>query len=193
MPYTLPPLPYAYDALEPYIDGRTMEIHYTKHHQAYIDKLNAVLVKHPDVAERPLEHLLTDLNSLSISDADRMAIRNHGGGHTNHSFFWQIMGPTKSVDRALTEAITKEWQTVENFKKLFAEKAVAHFGSGWVWLVRTNAGKLEMYATPNQDSPLLRGDEPLLGLDVWEHAYYLQYQNRRADYVEAWWNVVKLL
>ena len=193
MKYTLPPLPYAYNALEPAIDARTMEIHHTKHHQAYIDKLNALLVKHPSIAKRPLEELLPSLDALSIPAADKAALRNQGGGHSNHSFFWQIMGPTKSVDQQLVAELESIHGSIEKFKKTFSDKAAAIFGSGWMWLVRNENGQLELYSTSNQDSPLLRGHEPIITLDVWEHAYYLQYQNRRVDYIAAWWNVLKLL
>jgi Fe-Mn family superoxide dismutase len=193
MPYTLPQLPYAYNALEPFIDAQTMEIHHTKHHQAYIDKLNAVLDKHADLAAWPLEKLLAEVETLDIPADDKRMIRNHGGGHSNHTFFWQIMGPQKNVDQELKSAIEQEWQSVATFQKAFNEKATAIFGSGWMWLVRNAQGTLEMYSTPLQDSPLMHGHEPLLGLDVWEHAYYLKYQNKRADYIAAWWNVVKIL
>ncbi len=192
MKYTLPQLPYAYDALEPFIDAQTTEIHHTKHHQTYVDKLNAVLDKHPDLADQPLEQLLGSLDTLSIPEADKKMIRNHGGGHSNHSFFWQIMGKEKSVDAELVKEIEAMWPMAE-FKKAFSEQAGAIFGSGWMWLVRTGDGKLEMYATGQQDSPLMKGHEPLIGLDVWEHAYYLKYQNKRPDYVAAWWNVLKIL
>jgi len=192
MTYTLPQLPYAYDALEPFIDAKTMELHHTKHHQTYVDKLNAVLDKHPELSDRPLEHLLSSIETLEIPEADKKALRNHGGGHSNHSFFWQIMGAQKSVDQTLVSAIEEKWPLAE-FKKAFSEQAIAIFGSGWMWLVRNTEGQLEMYATAMQDSPLMKGHEPLIGLDVWEHAYYLKYQNKRADYIAAWWNVLKLL
>ena len=193
MTYTLPKLPYAYNALEPFIDAQTMEIHYTKHHQTYIDKLNAVLDKHPDLADQPLEHLLANLEDLKIPEADKRAIRNHGGGHTNHTLFWQIMGPTKSVDGELVKSIEKEWESLDAFKKTFTDMATTLFGSGWVWLAKDDHEKLHLHAMPNQDSPLLHGHTPILGLDVWEHAYYLKYQNKRAEYITAWWNVLKLL
>ena len=192
MPYTLPPLPYDYDALEPYIDAETMKLHHTKHHQTYIDKLNAVLDKHPDLVEWPLEKLLGELDSLQIPEADKTAIRNHGGGHSNHSFFWQIMAPKKSVDEALVKEIEAKWGSLEDFKKTFSDMAAGLFGSGWVWLGRGEEG-LHLHASANQDSPLMHGHEPVLGLDVWEHAYYLKYQNRRAEYIAAWWNIVKIL
>lgn len=193
MPYTLPPLSYAYDALEPYIDARTMEIHHTKHHQTYIDKLNAVLAKHPDLAGQPLEQLLANLDQLEIPAVDKTAIRNHGGGHSNHTLFWQIMGAKKSIDQNLVADIEREWGSVDVFKKTFTDMAVGLFGSGWVWLAKDEQEKLHLHALPNQDSPLLHGHTPIIGLDIWEHAYYLHYQNKRADYVAAWWNVLTLL
>ncbi len=193
MPYALPSLPYAYDALEPFIDAKTMEIHHTKHHQAYIDKLNDVLAKHPELADRPLEDLLLNLKSYNLPEADKTQIRNHGGGHSNHTFFWQIMGPTKSVDQVLVDDIIKTFGTLDDFKKKFTDLATALFGSGWVWLARDTNGKLHLHQMPNQDSPLMHGHEPVIGLDVWEHAYYLKYQNRRAEYIAAWWNVLKLV
>lgn len=193
MKYQLPRLPYDYDALEPFIDARTMEIHHTKHHQAYIDKLNAVLDKHPDLAAEPLEHLLANLDTLPIPDADKTMIRNHGGGHANHSLFWQIMGQHKSIDKELVAGIEKEWKSVEAFKETFTDMATKLFGSGWIWLAKDEHDKLHLHAMPNQDSPMLHGHTPIIGLDVWEHAYYLKYQNRRAEYIENWWNILKLL
>lgn len=193
MKHTLPPLPYSYDALEPYIDAKTMEIHHTKHHQAYVDKLNAALEKYPELQEKPLEDLLKDLNSLGIDEKDKTAIRNHGGGHLNHSLFWQIMGPVKDLNDVLMREIADDFGSIEEFKKLFTEAAANHFGSGWAWLVKDDSGKLEIYSLPNQDSPYLKGHTPIIGLDVWEHAYYLKYQNRRPEYIESWWNVLKLI
>lgn len=192
--HTLPKLPYAYDALEPYIDARTMEIHLTRHHQAYVDKLNAVLQKYPELANQSVTELLKNLNSLKVEEKDRETIRNHGGGHANHSLFWNIMAPKKQIDQGLMDEIVKTFGSVENFKEQFSATAAAQFGSGWAWLVRTgDEGKLKIYSTANQDSPLLRKDTPIIGLDVWEHAYYLKYQNRRPAYIEAWWNVLKLI
>ncbi len=193
MKYELPKLPYGYEALEPFIDAKTMEIHHTKHHQAYIDNLNKVLEKYPQIAEEKLEDLMRKLGSLTVDEKDRKMLRNHGGGHLNHSFFWNIMGAKKAVDEKLAEDIKKVWGSVEEFKKLFTDTATKHFGSGWAWLVRDQAGKLALYSLPNQDSPYLTGDTPLIGLDVWEHAYYLKYQNRRLEYITAWWNVLKLI
>jgi len=193
MPHTLPKLPYAYDALEPYIDAKTMELHHTKHHQAYIDKLNATLEKYPDLQNKSVEDLLLGWGSLSIDEKDKAMIRNHGGGHTNHSFFWQIMGPKKEIDEKLVADIESTFGSVEEFKKLFGQIAATQFGSGWAWLARDENGKLHMHGMPNQDSPLLHGHTPVFGLDVWEHAYYLQYQNKRPAYIDAWWNVLKLI
>ncbi len=193
MKYTLPPLPYAYDALEPYIDAKTMEIHYTKHHQAYTDKLNAVLDKHPELAERPIDELLKNIDQLNLPEADRTALRNNGGGYVNHNFFWNIMDPSLQKDVNLETDIMAEFGTLDDFKKKFSDAAASRFGSGWAWLVRNNEGKLEVYSTANQDSPLMQGHTPLLTLDVWEHAYYLKYQNRRPEYIDAWWNTVKLI
>ncbi len=191
--YTLPKLSYGYDALEPYIDKATMEIHHTKHHQAYIDKLNTALEKYPDLINKPLSDLLRELTSLPIDEADKIAIRNNGGGHANHSLFWEIMSPTKSVDEKLTKEIIETFGSVDEFKEKFTQSAVTRFGSGWAWLVRNDTGKLEIYSTANQDSPYLQGHTPIIGLDVWEHAYYLKYQNRRPEYISNWWQVLKLL
>ncbi len=193
MKYELPKLPYEYGALEPYIDAKTMEIHYTKHHQAYVDKLNAVLEKYPDLAEKPLEELLRGLDSLAIPEADKIAIKNHGGGHWNHSFFWSIMGPAKDIDKKLVADISAAFGSVDEFKKKFSDAAASRFGSGWAWLVRKTDGRLDIYSTGNQDCPLMQNDTPLIGLDVWEHAYYLKYQNKRPDYINAWWSVLKLI
>ncbi len=193
MKYQLPQLPYAYDALEPYIDGQTMQIHHAKHHQAYIDKLNAVLEKYPEHLDRPLEELMKIWEHLPMDVADKTALRNHGGGHLNHSFFWQIMAPQKATDEKLVSEISATFGSVDEFKKAFAQTAAGHFGSGWAWLARNELDRLEVYSLPNQDSPFLKGHTPLIGLDVWEHAYYLKYQNRRPEYIENWWNVLKLI
>jgi superoxide dismutase, Fe-Mn family len=190
---TLPKLPYAFNALEPYIDGRTMEIHLTKHHQAYIDKLNAVLTKYPSFGDTPVEELLRTIKTLTMEAKDKIALKNNGGGHVNHAFFWTIMGPTKRLDTSLIERVTREFGSVEAFKKIFTDVALAHFGSGWAWLAEDGNKKLEIYTTPNQDSPYLMGHTPIITLDLWEHAYYLLYQNRRAEYVANWWNVLTCL
>lgn len=190
MAYELPALPYAHNALEPHIDARTMEIHHGKHHQAYVTNLNAA-IEGTDLGKHSIEDLLRQLNSLSIEEAKKTAIRNNGGGHANHSLFWQIMkagGGGEPVGE-LADAINAKWGSFDEFKKVFADAGMKRFGSGWAWLVVAN-GQLEIYSTPNQDSPYMDGKTPILGLDVWEHAYYLNYQNRRADYIAAWWNVV---
>lgn len=191
--FTLPSLPYSYDALEPIIDAKTMEIHHTKHHQAYIDKLNGVIEKYPELQDKDIETLLRELNSLSIPDADKTAIQNHGGGHANHSLFWTLMDPHNTRDEQLVSDIVSTFGSVDEMKKQFNANALGRFGSGWSWLVRNTEGKLELYATPNQDSPLMKGHTPIIGLDVWEHAYYLNYQNRRQEYVEKWWSVIHII
>lgn len=192
MEYTLPKLSYSYDALEPYIDARTMEIHLTKHHQAYVDNLNKVLEKYPQIADEKLEDLMRKLDTLSMDETDRKMLQNHGGGHLNHTFFWQIMAPKKDIDKALVVDIEKQFGSIDQFKTLFSETATKHFGSGWAWLVK-DGEKLSVYSTPNQDSPYLQNYTPLIGLDLWEHAYYLKYQNRRPEYIENWWNVLKVI
>ncbi len=194
MKFTLPTLSYTYNALEPYIDAKTMEIHYTKHHQTYVDKLNAALEKYPDLVGRPLEELLMNLADLKVEEADRTAIRNHGGGHFNHSLFWKYLDPSNQKDGLLAKELVSVFGSVEDFKKQFADSATKLFGSGWTWLVRNGSNsKLEIKNLSNQDSPIMSGLEPIFGLDVWEHAYYLKYQNKRAEYIENWWNVLKLI
>ena len=195
MKHELPKLPYAYDALEPYIDAKTMEIHHTKHHQAYIDKLNAALEKYPDLQGRPVEELLMDLTNLKIEDADRMAIRNHGGGHFNHSMFWKYLDPSNQKDELVNKEIVATFGSIEEFKKQFRESATKLFGSGWTWLVRdAKDSKLKIVNLPMQDAPIMNNVyQPIFGLDLWEHAYYLKHQNRRPEYIEAWWNVLKLI
>jgi|SRR6266481_381433 len=190
MKYELPQLPYGYDALEPYIDAKTMELHHTKHHQTYVTKLNEALDKHPELAEKPLESLLAQLDA--VPEDIRAAVRNFGGGHLNHSFFWAIMGPAAMSGESsggFADAITSTFGDHAKFKEEFGKAASGVFGSGWAWLV-LEKGKLAIASTPNQDSPLMKGQVPLLGLDVWEHAYYLKYQNKRPDYITAWWSVV---
>ncbi len=191
--YNLPQLPYSYDALEPYIDAKTMELHHSKHHQGYVDKLNKAIMSYSHLAEKKIEDLLRELPQLDIPEQVKVAIRNHGGGHANHSLFWQIMGPEKKVDEKLLAEIEETFGGIREFKEKFTETALSHFGSGWAWLVRDEQGKLQVYSTLNQDSPLLQGHTPIIGLDVWEHAYYLKYQNRRAEYIENWWQVLTLL
>ena len=194
MKFELPKLNYSYDALEPHIDARTMEIHHTKHHQTYVDKLNATLEKYPDLQGRPVEELLADLVNLKVEEADRTAIRNHGGGHFNHSLFWKYLDPANVKDELLAKEIVSTFGSVDEFKKQFTDSATKIFGSGWTWLVRNNStSKLEIKNLPNQDSPLMSGLQPILSLDVWEHSYYLKYQNKRPDYIRAWWDVLKLI
>ncbi len=191
MVYELPKLSYAYNALEPVIDAHTMEIHHTKHHQAYVTNLNTVLAKYPLIADTPLEELLGTFEALEMDEKDKTMFKNNAGGHLNHSLFWEIMGNEKEEDEKLTEEIKATYGTVEEFRELFGQTALKHFGSGWAWLVRDETHKLSVYSLPNQDSPYLKGHTPLIGLDVWEHAYYLHYQNRRAEYIENWWKILK--
>lgn len=189
MSYELPKLPYDYSALEPHIDAQTMEIHHTKHHQTYVNNLNAAIEKHPEQGERRLEELLSDLSS--VPEDIRTAVRNNGGGHANHSLFWEIMSPEGGEPSGeLLEAINSSLGSLDSFKEEFAKAAATRFGSGWAWLSLDGSGKLVVTSTPNQDNPVSEGLKPILGLDVWEHAYYLHYQNRRPDYIAAWWNVV---
>jgi len=190
MAIELPPLPYDYNALEPHIDAQTMQIHHDKHHAAYVNNLNAALEKHPELNGQSAEDLIRDLNS--VPEDIRTAVRNNGGGHVNHTMFWQIMGPNGGGEPtgALADAINDSFGSFEAFKDQFQKAGVGRFGSGWVWLVRGNDGKLQITSTANQDNPLSEDLYPILGNDVWEHAYYLKYQNRRPDYLQAWWNVV---
>lgn len=189
MPFTLPKLPYAYDALEPHLDARTMEIHHTKHHATYIEKLNVALEGQPaELAGKSVEELVSDLDA--VSENIRTAVRNHGGGHANHSLFWTVMTPSGGEPGGeLGTALDKTFGDLAGFQEKFTAAAIGRFGSGWAWLVMDN-GKLAIMDTANQDSPLSNGATPLLGLDVWEHAYYLKYGPKRADYIQAWWNVV---
>jgi Fe-Mn family superoxide dismutase len=188
-PYSLPQLPYPYDALEPYIDTLTMEIHHARHHQGYVNNLNSALEKYPEFHNLDLEEIYKNLNQLP--EEIRTQVRNNGGGHLNHSLFWEIMKPGGSEPSGeIKEAIEKTFNSFEEFKKIFSETALKHFGSGWAWLVLDKNKELKVYSSPNQDNPLMNGDLPIMGLDVWEHAYYLKYQNRRNEYIEAWWNVV---
>lgn len=190
MAYELPALPYPTNALEPDIDKQTMEIHHGKHHATYVNNLNAALEKYPELKAKTLEELLVELEQ--IPEAVRTAVRNNGGGHANHSLFWRIMSSKGGGNPtgAIADAITSSFGSFDEFKKQFAKAALDRFGSGWAWLIERRDGRLVIESTPNQDTPLMTGTAPLLGLDVWEHAYYLKYQNRRTDYVEAWWNVV---
>lgn len=190
MPFTLPPLPYAPDALEPHIDKMTMEIHHGKHHNAYITNLNKALESAPDLASKSLEELLAN-NCAIVPDAIKTAVRNNGGGHYNHSMFWNILGPKGggSPIGNLAQAITGAFGGFDAFKEKFNAAATTRFGSGWAWITKSGSG-IELSSTANQDCPLMEGKFPVFGLDVWEHAYYLKYQNRRPDYIGAWWNVV---
>jgi len=189
MPHQLPPLPYDAAALEPHIDAQTMQIHHGKHHAAYVNNLNAALEKHPQLQNREVESLIRDLSS--VPEDIRTAVRNNGGGHVNHTMFWQIMGPGGggAPSGAVADAINSAFGSVDTFKDQFTKAAIGRFGSGWAWLVDSN-GKLSIESTANQDNPMSEGKRPIMGLDVWEHAYYLKYQNRRPDYIGAWWNVV---
>jgi Fe-Mn family superoxide dismutase len=190
MAYELTPLPYAYDALEPHIDARTMEIHHGKHHQAYVNNANKALEGHPDLGAKPIEQVLREIQT--VPEGIRQAVINHGGGHANHALFWQIMGPGKGGQPkgALADGIINTFGSFEKFRDEFSTAAATHFGSGWAWLGLDENGKLHVGSTANQDSPLSKGHTPILCLDVWEHAYYLKYQNRRPDFIKAWWNVV---
>ncbi len=190
MAHELPALPYANDALEPHIDATTMEIHHDRHHNTYVTNLNAALESAPELASKSLEDLISDLNS--VPESIRTAVRNNGGGHANHSLFWTTIGPNAggAPTGKLAEAIDSELGGFEKFKEDFAKAATTRFGSGWAFLAADKEGKLKVYSLPNQDSPIFEGETPLLGLDVWEHAYYLNYQNKRPDYIKAFWNVV---
>jgi Fe-Mn family superoxide dismutase len=190
MAYELPPLPYPVDALEPHIDAKTMEIHHDKHHQAYITNANNALKDYPQLAAKPVEELIADLSA--VPEAIRTVVRNNAGGHANHSFFWLILGPNAggSPKGKLADAITSTFGSFDQFKEKVQAAGAGRFGSGWAWLVINKAGGLEITSTPNQDSPIMDGLKPLLGIDVWEHAYYLKYQNRRPDYLKAVWNVI---
>lgn len=189
MAHSLPPLPYALDALEPHIDKQTMEIHHGKHHAAYVNNLNAALEKYPELQSKSVEDLIRGIGT--VPEDIRTAVRNNGGGHANHSMFWQIMAPNAGgpPTGAIAEALQSSFGGFDTFKEQFAKAAMGRFGSGWAWVV-DQGGKLVIESTPNQDSPLMEGKKAVFGLDVWEHAYYLKYQNRRPDYIGAWWNVV---
>ncbi len=190
MAFEVPPLPYAYDALEPHIDDQTMHLHHDKHHQAYVTNLNAAIEKHPELSSKSAEELLKDLNA--VPEDIKAAVRNNGGGHVNHTMFWEIMGPGGggAPTGALAEAITAAFGSFDALKAAVNDAGVKRFGSGWTWLVKTADGKLAVISTANQDNPMSEGHFPILGNDVWEHAYYLKYQNKRPDYLAAWWNTV---
>lgn len=188
--FTLPKLAYDFDALAPHIDAKTMEIHHDKHHQGYVDKLNAAIKEESSLEGKTIEELLGDLNA--VPETVRTAVRNNGGGHANHSLFWTVISPSggDAPTGTLADKLNEAFGSLDDFKSKFSTAAAGQFGSGWAWLVVKSDGSLGVYSTPNQDSPLMQGDTPILGLDVWEHAYYLNYQNRRPDYIEAFWNVV---
>jgi Fe-Mn family superoxide dismutase len=190
MSFSLPELSYSYDALEPYIDARTMEIHHQKHHGGYVTKLNAALEGQSQWQDKKIEDILKSLNDLP--ESIRTAVRNNGGGHFNHSIFWNIMGPHAGGEPSgeIGEDINKTFGSFSKFKEEFSTAAATRFGSGWAWLVLDQSGKLSVTSTPNQDNPISAGQQPVMGLDVWEHAYYLKYQNKRPEYIENWWNVV---
>lgn len=190
MAYELPPLPYPFDALEPHIDAKTMEIHHDKHHQTYVTNANNALKDHPDLANKPVEELISNLNA--VPENIRTAIRNNAGGHANHTLFWKILSPNGGGEPKgqLASAINSTFGGFEPFKEKVNAAGAARFGSGWAWLVVNKEGKLEVISTANQDNPLMEGLKPVIGVDVWEHAYYLKYQNRRPEYLKAWWNVV---
>ena len=188
--HEVPALPYAYNALEPHIDEQTMHLHHDKHHAAYVAKLNGAIEKHPELGNKTAEELIRNLAALP--EDVRGAIRNNGGGHVNHTMFWQLMGPKKGGNPtgAIADAINKTFGSFDAFKEKFEAAGVNQFGSGWAWLVKTKSGEFKITSTPNQDNPISNGEFPVFGNDVWEHAYYLKYQNRRPDYLKAWWNVV---
>lgn len=190
MAFELSPLPYNYDALDPYIDAQTMQVHHDLHHQAYVNNLNAALEKYPELQSKSPEELIKDLSNLPQDITG--AVRNNGGGHVNHTMFWQIMAPNAGGEPtgAVAQAISENFGDFESFKQKFNDAGTKQFGSGWVWLVRTTDGKIEITSSPNQDNPMSSGNFPIMGNDVWEHAYYLKYQNRRAEYLKQWWNVV---
>jgi superoxide dismutase, Fe-Mn family len=190
MAFSLPPLPYDYSALEPHIDTQTMQIHHDKHHAAYVNNLNAALESHANIASKSIEDILSNIND--VPEAARQAVINNGGGHANHTLFWEIMGPNGGGEPsgALAEAINKAFGSFADLKAKINDAGAKRFGSGWSWLVADKSGALQVYSTANQDSPLMQGHTPILGVDVWEHAYYLKYQNLRPKYLEAWWNTV---
>lgn len=189
MSFQMVPLPYAYDALEPYIDAKTVELHYSKHHQTYLNNLNGALEKYPELGNLTIEQLLSNLNS--VPEDIRMVVRNNGGGYYNHNIYWAIMGPARGGEPTgkLAEAITKEFGSYASLKEQLEKTGLGRFGSGWAWLSKKQDGSLTIHSTPNQDTPLAEGLFPIIGVDVWEHAYYLKYQNRRAEYLTNWWNL----
>jgi superoxide dismutase, Fe-Mn family len=188
MKHVLEPLPYSFDALEPHIDAKTMEIHHGKHHQTYVDKLNAALEKHPNLQEKKIEELLSQLNA--VPEDIRSAVRNHGGGHFNHSFWWPLLKKEVKPNGEVLEAIKSSFESLDKFKEKFTAAGMNNFGSGWAWLVLTKEGSLEIMSTPNQDSPISQGKMPIVGVDLWEHSFYIKFQNRKNEYLAAFWNVV---
>ena len=190
---TQQPLSYSFSDLEPAIDTKTMEVHFSKHYQAYIDNTNAIISKYPELQKLSVEQILTDIESLTLPEPDRVYLRNNAGGVANHALYFSIMGPKKELNQQLIERITKTFGSLDAFKEQMSTLAAKLFGSGWAWLVEDEKKNLVIYALPNQNSPLSQGHTPMIALDVWEHAYYLKYQNRRAEYIKNWWNVLKVL
>jgi Fe-Mn family superoxide dismutase len=193
MKFELPKLNFAYNALEPHLDAQTVEIHYSKHHQTYLNNFQAVVDKYPELEKMTAEEILTNLEQLKVDDNDWLKLKNMGGGYVNHNIYWSNLDPNNSIDNGLSEQIKTEFGSVEEFKKQFTTLATSLFGSGWVWLAKNKEGKLNIYQLPNQDSPYTLGHTPILALDIWEHAYYLKYQNRRAEYIDGWWKVLALI
>jgi len=193
MKFSMPSLNFSYDALEPHIDAQTVDIHYTKHHQAYMDNFQALVDKYPELENMTAEEILTNLEKLNLEDTDWIKLKNMGGGYVNHNIYWTNLNPNNTKDEILIEKIQRDFDSVEKFKEQFNNLATTLFGSGWVWLVEEPNGKLNIYQLPNQDSPLTLGHKPILALDIWEHSYYLKYKNKRVDYINAWWNLIKLI
>ncbi|HQF57297.1 MAG TPA: superoxide dismutase [Candidatus Magasanikbacteria bacterium] len=193
MKFTLPKLNFTFDALEPNIDAQTVETHYTKHHQGYMDNFQILVDKYPELKNLTAEKILTDLEKLNINNIDRTKLKNMGGGYLNHNIYWSNLNPNNTKDKNLIKKINRDFGSIKKFKEQFTQLAITLFGSGWVWLVEKSDGKLDIYQLPNQDSPLTLGHKPILALDVWEHAYYLKYKNKRIDYINAWWNLIKLI
>ncbi len=193
MKFILPKLNYSFDALEPFIDAQTVETHYTKHHQTYLDNFQAIVDKYPELEGMTAEQILSNLENLKVDDTDWIKLKNMGGGYVNHNIYWSNLDPNNKKDNDLIEKIIRDFGSIEKFKEQFTQLASSLFGSGWVWLVEESNGKLNIYQLANQDSPLTLGHKPILALDIWEHAYYLKYKNKRADYINAWWNLVKLI
>jgi len=191
--FELPKLNYPYDALEPYFDKQTMKIHHTKHHQAYLDNFNKALENYPEIQNMSPEQILKGIDKLDVPEDIRSKIKNHGGGYINHNIFFDLLGPKKEINHELVKQIEEEYGNIKNMIGKFDKVANTHFGSGWTWLVKDETGKLKIYSLPNQDSPYTLGHTPIINLDLWEHSYYLKYQNKRAEYIENWWNVLKIM